>query len=56
MSAHHPASLVSCQWLKEEIDRGLLDDVVICDVSWSSTIDMKIEYDRYICKMYYGVM
>ena len=56
MSAHHPASLVSCQWLKEEIERGLPDDVVICDVSWSPTIDMKIEYNRYTYKKYYGVM
>lgn len=38
-------SLVSCQWLKDAIDKGLPDNVVICDVSWSSTTDMKAQYD-----------
>ncbi|XP_060079697.1 thiosulfate sulfurtransferase-like [Ylistrum balloti] len=38
-------SLVSVEWLKEKLDSDDLDKVVILDVSWSSTKDMKEQYN-----------
>lgn len=40
------SQLVNCRWLETEIGNGLPDDVVVCDVSWSSTADMKLEYSK----------
>ncbi|XP_033747542.1 thiosulfate sulfurtransferase-like isoform X2 [Pecten maximus] len=39
----HP-NLVSVEWLKEKLAKGDLEKVVILDVSWSSSKDMKDHY------------
>lgn len=42
---HEIEPLVSCRWLKEKIlDKALEENVVVCDVSWSSQKDMENQY------------
>lgn len=44
---HEIEPLVSCRWLKEKIlDKALEENVVVCDVSWSSQKDMENQYKR----------
>ncbi|CAG2228036.1 unnamed protein product [Mytilus edulis] len=42
---HEIEPLVSCRWLKEKLlDKALEENVVVCDVSWSSQKDMENQY------------
>ena len=38
--------LVSCEWLQEQLQSGSHGDLVVIDVSWSSTKNCREEYNK----------